>query len=656
MGRAGRRGARLRLTSGAHVAPAARASAAKMCAVPADPAPSTGASGRPHPSGGWPLAVWFVVLALLPLTASALHVAPGWLPVGDDATIEMRGRDLFTADMPLLGMPSAVGEQTGRPVHHPGPLELWWVGAWVRALGLAQASLLAAAAAWAAATTATLLLARRVGGTALLALSAVLVALLTWSLRGEVPVTPFNVHAIVVPLAAYLLALVAWHQRVPWAGIAALVLGSWAAQAHLTAVGPVVAAGLVVVGAVGLQSRRSPAARRWSARRLATGAAVLALCWLGPVVDVVTDGGGNVRAVLGARADLASEAIGLGTAADIVVRAVGWRPVWAQAGAHPSELVVAAGPGHWASAGAVVLVAVFGAVRQRRTHPALGVTVAATGTAIVVGAVLAARFPGEYLSLLALHNHLWLWPLATLLWGAALVAVGLEARDVVGPHLPRPARDAAVVVASLALLAVGIASVGEPHRNLTLAAPTYVRSLGDGVLDDVDPDGTYLVTISGDFDAFFLEVGLLAHLEDAGLDVVGPASYRRAFGDRRTTAGKPLDGELVVDVGWAADVADGPGLLVGEHRPSAELLAVRGEVEDRLVELVRSHPQELPLYGMDGDDDAELRRYLREDLDGFLLARLVPDWLPGAPETEAYLDLWRQPVLHATVHLVPATD
>ncbi len=632
-----------------------------MCGVPADLAPSDGATGgarrAERPWGRTALLAWFVALALLPLIASVVEVAPGWLPVGDDATIEMRGRNLFTSDMPLLGMPSAVGEQTGRPVHHPGPLELWWVGAWVRGLGIAQASLLGAAAAWAAATTGALVLARRIGGTALLALSAVLAAALTWSLRGEVPVTPFNVHAIVVPLAAYLLALVAWHQRVRWAGVVAVVFGSWSAQAHLTAVGPVVAAGLVVAVAAVLRHRREPDHVAFPVRRSVVGAAVLALCWIGPVIDVVTNAGGNVRAVLGARSDLASEAVGLGTAADIVVRALACRPVWATAGAHPSELVQDAGAGHWATAGLVLALAAAGAVRHRRSHPGLGVAVAATVAAIGVGAVLAARFPGEYLSLLALHNHLWLWPLAAVLWGTALVAVGLEVRSIARAWSGwehRRTSELAVALPSLVLLAVGAASIGEPHRNLTLAVPTSVRTLGDGALDQLDPDETYRVAISGDVDAFFLEVGLLAYLEDRGLDVVGPQTYRRAFGDRRTTPASTPAGDLTVDVGWTADTVDGPGRLLGEHRPDTALLAERERAEDRLVALLRSRTGTLPLFGMASDDDAEVRRFLREELDGYVLARLVPEWLPAAPETKEYLDLWRRPVLHASVRLVPS--
>lgn len=632
--------------------------AAKMGVVSADPAPSLDAdaasSAADAPRQRWPLTAGFVLLALLPLVASVLEVAPGWLPVGDDATIEMRGRDLFTAEMPLLGMPSAVGEQTGRAVHHPGPLELWWVGAWVRGLGIGQSSMIAAALAWAAATAAALVLARRIGGRPLLATTAVLASLMTWSLRGEVPVTPFNVHAIVVPLAAYLLALVAWHQRVRWAGVAVIVLGSWSAQAHLTAVGPVAVAGLVVAGAVLVQHRRGSGVERPDARRLAVGAGVLALCWIGPVLDVVTNEGGNVRAVLGARSDLASEAIGVGTATDIVVRAIAVRPVWASAGAHPSELVQGAGLQHWLSAAAVVAVAVAGAIRRRRTHPALGVAVVATIAATLVGALLAARFPGDYLSLLALHNHLWLWPLTAALWGTALVALGLEINERARARSLRLHPAVLLALPAVALLAVGVASLGEPHRDLTLAAPSYVRALGDGVLDDVDPDETYRVTISGEFDSFFIEVGLLTYLEGAGLDVIGPEHYRRAFGDRRTSAPGPIAGDLVVDLGWdAAEPAGGSSQLVAEHRPPPELLRERAQVEDRLVARLRDSGH-LPLWGMASTEEVEVRRWLREDLDGFLLAGFVPDDLAAAPETARYLDLWREPVLHASVRLVRA--
>lgn len=608
----------------------------------------------------WLLPAVLIGLALVPLAASVAAIAPGWVPVGDDATVAMRGRDLFTADMPLVGMPSAVGEQTGRPVHHPGPLELWWVGAFVRALDFPQASLVAAALAWAAATTAALLLARRVGGTALMALAAVVSALLTWSLRGEVPVTPFNAHAIVVPLGAYLLALVAWHQRVRWAPLAAIVLGSWAAQAHLTAVGPVVAAGAVVAAAAWPRWRRTDERRPVDGRRVVVGLGVLALCWIGPILDVVLERGGNVRAVLGARSDLASEAIGGGTAVDIVVRALAWRPVWATAGTHPTDLVQPASAWHWISAGAVLAVAVAGGLRWRRTHPGLGLAVAASSAAIVVGAVLAARFPREYLSLLALHNHLWIWPLAAVLWGAALVVVGLEVARIVA----RPAGESAVVpqraalalpaVAAVALVVVGASSVGAPHRNLNLADPPYVRALAEGAVDELEPDRAYRLVISGEFDTFFVEVGILHLLEHHGVEVVGPERYRRTFGDRRTDPRRPLGGELVVTLGWDPPARSPAGMqLLAVYEPSAALLEERQQAEDRLVEHLQATEGYLPLWAMRGTDDAEVRRWLREDLHGLVIARMVPEELARAPEARRYLALRREPSRYASLHLVP---
>jgi hypothetical protein len=599
-----------------------------------------------------------LVLALAPLAASVAAVAPDWVPVGDDATVAMRGRDLLGTDAPLVGMPSAVGEQTDRPVHHPGPLQLWWVGVVTLAVGGVHAPLVAAALAWAAAVTVTLALARRLGGAGLMALAATVAAALTWSLRGEVPVTPFNTHAIVVPLAGYLLALAAWHRRVPWAPVAAVVLGSWAAQAHLTAVGPVLAGAAILALAGVLRRRHEPAPL--DRRRIAVAAGALLACWVGPMLDVVLERGGNVRAVLGARADLASEAIGLDRAADIVVRALAWRPVWAEAGAHPTELVRPAGVAHWIVAAVVVAVAVAGAVRWRRERPELGVLVSATLLAVVVGAVLAARFPGEYLSLLALHNHLWLWPLTAVLWGAAAVAVGLEGTRRLADRTPAwaeavPVAGLAVSVATLAALA--LASVGEPHRNLNLAGPTYVRALAGPAPSGLDPDRSYRLVISGEFDAFFVEVGVMALLEHRGIEVVGPERYRRAFGDGRTDPVRPPGGELHVVLGWEPPPTAPGGRTLSRHRPSDALLAARSAAEDALVGRMRSvlaTPGEPLFWALGSTDEPELRRWAREDLHGLVVAGMVPEDLAVAPETRRYLALRRQPARHAALHLLPA--
>lgn len=71
---------------------------------------------------------------------------------------------------------------------------------------------------------------------------------------------------------------------------------------------------------------------------------------------------------------------------------------------------------------------------------------------------------------------------------------------------------------------------------------------------------------------------------------------------------------------------------------------------------LRRSADELPLWHMASTDEAELRRWLREDLDALVLAGFVPDAVATAPEIERYLDLRREPVLHASVRLVPAPE
>ena len=73
--------------------------------------------------------------------------------------------------------------------------------------------------------------------------------------------------------------------------------------------------------------------------RLLVGASVLLACWAFPLVDVLTNEGGNVRTVLQASGSLQDETLGTGGAIDVLVQALAVRPVWAQAGAGPLDLL-----------------------------------------------------------------------------------------------------------------------------------------------------------------------------------------------------------------------------------------------------------------------------------------------------------------------------
>src|SRR5262245_10060786 len=59
------------------------------------------------------------VLALLPVFAILVtRIGSDWLPLGDDASIDLRVRDVFTSSIPLVG-PFSHG------FTHPGPLAFW---------------------------------------------------------------------------------------------------------------------------------------------------------------------------------------------------------------------------------------------------------------------------------------------------------------------------------------------------------------------------------------------------------------------------------------------------------------------------------------------------------------------------------------------------
>lgn len=248
---------------------------------------------------GWARWEWVVlgVAVVLPFVRSVLRWGAGWVPIGDNANIAIRAQDLGTSITPLVGMPSGLGTYSSIPTTHPGPLVFWVIGPWVRVLGLHPLPVLLGVAAVAAASSAVLLVqARRLAGRSGFVAGALIlttvVALIPYSM-----VQPLNPAMAVLPAMAALVAaaaVVAGDDR----SLPTVVLtASFAAQAELSYTTLMVAVGALAAGASGRRRWRSgpgPELRRawlWSL-------AALGVCWVGPVVDVVTNGGGNVTATL----------------------------------------------------------------------------------------------------------------------------------------------------------------------------------------------------------------------------------------------------------------------------------------------------------------------------------------------------------------------
>ena len=113
-----------------------------------------------------PVAAWTVVVACttaVVVFATIRGLASGYEPVGDNALIELRARDVFTDHWPLLGTWSSASVAAGQDLNHPGPLLFDLFAVPVRLLGGRAGIAVGAAALNIAAVWGSVLVARRVG-------------------------------------------------------------------------------------------------------------------------------------------------------------------------------------------------------------------------------------------------------------------------------------------------------------------------------------------------------------------------------------------------------------------------------------------------------------------------------------------------------------
>ncbi len=599
-----------------------------------------------------------LVLASVPLLVSAVRVGRGWVPQGDDATIVLRGDDLFTCHAPLVGMPSSVGDAVDARVHHPGPMEFQAIGLLASLDDGPRVAVVVVSLVNLASVVVTLLWARRVGGPSLLAVAAVVVTALAWSLRGPILVTPFNPYVAILPLLACLVSLVAaWcHQR--WALTSAIVFGSWAAQAHLTTTGPVVAATVAAVAVATARAllprwRGRPAAPLVKDRRqLVVGLGVAFVCWAAPLLDVVVNEGGNARALLQARDSLEGQTIGPERALDIVVHAVTLRPVWAQAGADSLDLLSAPSTAEYWFAGLLAIVALAVAVGCRRSRSAVTVAIGLVAASVLAGGALTAKIPDSFYNVVALHNYLWLWPASAVLWVAT--AAGLA--HLLGRLTDRRPPVWASLGAGLAITALvaGI-SLGPLHRNPGTSSSAYVRSLSPQVLESLDKSGAYLIDLDPRIiQVYGLGTGLLWTLEREGYDVRVAKRFEPRFGEHRIDDGVRRQ-VLSIELGRAGELAppDAGAELVASYEPPPELVLRRERAEDELVQAIEGQGGTLVASGEEITPD-EARDWVESG--AFISALkfyLVDPRLAALPASDELLALLGEPIASVAVYLTP---
>lgn len=500
------------------------------------------------------IAVVAAIAGIFQATVRAFHA--GWVPVSDDAAIALRTHDVFSARIPLVGMPSTLGSYAkGHPASHLGPLEFFALAPFYALFQRSPSGLLVGAAAInVSAVLAIAWASARLGGARLAAFAMALVALLELAL-GPLVAEVWNPDVALLPFAAFVVLSVVVASGTYQALPAALLFGSFALQAHLSYLG-IAGAGLLWVTVLAVWhaatvARRTPRAVAGTAA-LGVGAAVL--CWWAPIAQQLTGTRPNLSAVADGFTAPSTSA-GLGFAIRSIGNVIGAPPPFGMRAT--SKLSLDAGGATLGSALLylipwVALVAGAVVAWRRRARAALGAF--ATGAVVLAAATITAARAPTANGVLFTYNVRWLWPAAFGVWFA--VAAGVFA--LLTARRATPSRHAAVRVAA-AWCAVAVVVACWPRAGITQADRAAMRLTGRLVapaLDAVHPGGTYVVRGLGAVGSVTAAPGLAVALERRGVHVYIGVARRPAispWGAHRLYTGQRVDGTL-----WVVSGAEKP--------------------------------------------------------------------------------------------------
>ena len=322
---------------------------------------------------------WFWItlgLLLVPIVVWLVsRLQEGWLPQGDDAMIAIRAHDAWTGHWPLVGMRST-SDQTVEGVfaYHPGPLEFYVIGLPYLLSGWRVWGLLLGCALVLAAFVAVSLWSgyRAAGRPGLMVMAGATVTL--YGLFGSVLVLPWNPWPTVFGLLASL--AVAWRMLLGHRGLWPLfmVCVSWTGQAHL-GVAPIV--GLLGAWMLALTIRRWWRGFRSAPGEVARTLLVTFVCWLGPLVEVLTYSPNNIGEIAALTTAEKTEDTPTGDAwVHLTHMVFPWIRLWRDAGdvTYPGAALIVLG-----------IVAVVWRRRDRRRRRPVDRDVDAATSAVVIG-------------------------------------------------------------------------------------------------------------------------------------------------------------------------------------------------------------------------------------------------------------------------------
>jgi hypothetical protein len=532
-----------------------------------------------------------IALPAIPIiVAVARAIANRWIPIGDQALLEIRARDVLTAHHPLLGTSSSAAlNRTGVvPLNHPGPLMFDVLALPVRAFGGGAGVAIGVGAVNFAAAAIGTLFARRRGGRAAATLAALSFAALGWAAGSESLYDPYNPTAAMLPCLACLLLAWCAVDLDATALVWLIVVASFATQlnnSYLLYLTP------LVVSVCCIYVVRSRRQQHSNLRPLAlrAGAAFL-LLWSQPLIEQLLHASdGNIARMMRATSVLGDNpGTRLGT--QIAARTLTLPPWWSRSRFDGVRLFTPV-PDLWlASASLVAALAVCAVVwKWARQHQHRDVLAASTvaGLSTAISWVAAIRSPVSPFFGVSSDYVRWLWPAGVFLW----FTFGLAIWRVIVSHAPAIVQHRPILVGAVA--AIGVVSLANVPSHVSLRVQRELDQqraaaieLVDAASDRVDVD-TVLYRPPPGYDVF--GVPLLAELQSRGIDfVVDDPVLVRQFGERRRYDGEPISEMRVVTALDAVDAVSDPntigfvsGVSVGDR---IELQATAAAIESWLFD------------------------------------------------------------------------
>ncbi len=434
-----------------------------------------------------------VGLVVLPIVVAVVRaLRHHWFPIGDDALLYIRVRDVLTSHHPFLGSWSSASLTLGTNINNPGPLYQDLATPFAHLFSPGPGAALGAASINVAAILGTSAASRHIGGWRMQRWFLLAAAALSWTMGSELLFDIWQAHALLLPFLCFLVLLVGVStgrgRCVPWA----VFVGSLLVQTHISyayilgTLTPVaIALAWWTERAAGQRVDRARVLAGMRSRTALVSAVVLAAVWAQTLVEqIFGEGDGNLSRLV-SNSGGGDVTLGFRNATKVVAAIVVLPPWWLRRGFSttvPSTrltetpdgpALLLAGLPHLAVAAfavfalfTVLVLTARGCARRNRRLESNAAVLTAAGlvAAVVCLGLLTIGIVG-----FAAHHVRWLWTFAVAAqtiagWTVSTLVLDMWRERRADPSSSRSAAGDRAVGAAVVALTVAFAALAVPFH------------------------------------------------------------------------------------------------------------------------------------------------------------------------------------------------